>query len=163
MAAGVDAFELAVWKKESEFDSAFRVFSDCSIDCSFPFGSIPRMRALQPFFKSRRALFRIEAIKAVPFNGQMQGASSRYPPGPTPCVREPLRFRQVRLASLQLLFLQFQRLVSESPIHPERQQSQPEDEKGDGGNSGGAECGDAYGVRQVRRHARGRETAGGPP
>src|SRR6266853_991798 len=28
----------------------------------------------------------------------MQGVSSRYPPGPTPGVREPLRFRQITLA-----------------------------------------------------------------
>src|SRR6202045_3431664 len=116
------------------------------------------MSALQTFFKSRRAIFWIEAINAVPFLGQMQGVSSRYPPSPTPCVRESLRLRQVRLASLQLLFLQFQGLGSESPIPPGRQQSQPEDDKGDDGNSGGAECGDAYSVSQVRRHVRGRET-----
>jgi len=59
----------------------------------------------------------------------MQGVSSPYPPGPTPCVREPLRLRQVRLASLQLLFLQFQGLGSESPIHRGRQRGQPEDDK----------------------------------
>src|SRR5207245_4323492 len=72
-------------------------------------------------------------------------------------MTEPLSFSQVRLASLQLLFLQFQGLDSESPIHPGRQQSQPEDDKGDGGNSGGAKCGDAYGVRQVRWHAGGQD------
>src|SRR3981189_2414330 len=99
------------------------------------------MSALKTFFKSRRAIFWIEAINAVPFLGQMQGVSSRYPPSPTPCVHEPLRFRQVRLASLQLLFLQFQGLGSESPIHSRRQQSQPEHDEGDGGNSGGANCG----------------------
>jgi len=76
-------------------------------------------------------------------------------------MTEPLSFSQVRLASLQLLFLQFQGLDSESPIHPGRQQSQPQDDKGDGGNSGGAKCGDAYGMRQVRWHAGGRETGGG--
>src|SRR5260370_8083924 len=76
-------------------------------------------------------------------------------------MTEPLSFRQVRLASLQLLFLYFQGPGSESPIDPGRQQSQPEDDKGDGGNSGGAKRGDAYGVRQVRRHAGGGETGGG--
>src|SRR5438067_6377678 len=75
-------------------------------------------------------------------------------------MTEPLSFSQVRLASLQLLFLQFQGLDSESPIHPGRQQSQPQDDKGAGGNSGGAKCGDAYGMRQVRWHAGGRETLG---
>src|SRR6202035_6124417 len=112
-----------------------------SIDCLLPLSSILRMRALPAFFKRRWAIFWIEAINAVPFLGQMQGVPSRYPPGPTPCVREPLRLRQVRLASLQLLFLQFQGLDSESPIHPGRQQSQPEDDEGDDSDSGGAKCG----------------------
>src|SRR6202140_131984 len=161
MADGKDVFDRAAWKKGCEFHFVTRLFSDCSIDCPLPLGSILRMSALPTFFKSRRAIFWIEAINAVPFLGQMQGVSSRYPPGPTPCVREPLRLRQVRLTSLQLLFLQFQGVGRESPIHPGRQYSQPEDDKRDGGNSGGAKCGDAYGVRQVRRHARGRETGGG--
>src|SRR6202051_4381153 len=161
LADGVDVFYRAVWKKNSEFHFVVGLFSDGSINCPLPLGSILRMSALQTFFKSRRAIFWIEAINAVPFLGQMQGVSSRYPPGPTPCVREPLRLRQVRLTSLQLLFLQFQGLGSESPIDPGRQQSQPEDDKRDGGNSGGAKCGDAYGVRQVRRQARGHETGRG--
>src|ERR1700676_4020151 len=143
MADGVDVFGCGVRKKDSEFHFVIRLSSDCLVDGPFPLGSILRMSALQKLFKSGRAIFWIEAIYSVPFLGQMQGVSSRYPPGPTPCVGEPLRLRQVRLASPQLLFLQFQGLGSESPIHPGCQQSQPEDDKGDGGNSGGAECGDA--------------------
>jgi hypothetical protein len=127
MADGVDVFDGAARKKDSEFQFVFQLFIDCSIDCPLPLGSILRMSAQQTFSKSRRPIFWIEAINAVPFLGQMHGVSSRYPPGPTPCVREPLRFRQVRLASLQLLFLQFQGLGSKSPIHPGRQQSQPEE------------------------------------
>src|ERR1700751_1184440 len=152
MVDSVDVFDRAVWKKDSEFRFVFRLFSDCSIDCPLPPSSILLMSALPNFFKSRRAIFWIEAINPVPFLGQMHGVSPRYPPGPTPCMREPLRLRQVRLASLQLLFLEFQGLGSESPIHPGRQQSQPEDDKGNGGNSGGAKGRDAYGARHVRRH-----------
>src|ERR1700719_4509394 len=147
MADGVDVFDRAVWKKDSEFHFVFRLFSDGSIDCRLPLSSILRMSALQKLFKRGRTVFWIEAENPVPFLGQMHSVPPRYPPGPTPCVREPLRLRQVRLASLQFLFLQFQGLGSESPIHPGRQQGQPEDDKGDGGNSGGAKCGDAYGVR----------------
>src|SRR5439155_13927361 len=132
-----------------------------SINCSLPRGSIVRMSALQAFVPSRHARSWIQAIYAIPFLGEMQGVSSLYPPGPTPGVREPLRLRQIRLASLQLLFLQFQGLGSESPIRRGRQQSQPEDEKGNSDNSGNAECGDTYGVRQVGWHAEGRETGGG--
>ncbi len=76
-------------------------------------------------------------------------------------VTEPLRFRQVCLASLQLRFLEFQGLGDESPIHRGRQQSQPEDEQGGRDNSSGAECGDAYGTRQVHWHAGGRKMGGG--
>src|SRR6266851_9595407 len=153
MADGVDVFDRAVWKKDPEFHFVFRLFSDCSIDCPLQLSSILRMSALPKFLKSRRAIFWIEAIDPVPFLGQVQGVSPRYPPGPTPCVREPLRLRQIRLALLQLLFLQFQYLGSESPIHRGRQQYQSEDDEGGGGNSGGAEGGDVYGVRQVRWHA----------
>src|ERR1700746_900681 len=98
MADGVDVFDRAVWKKDSEFHFVVRLLSDCSIDCRLPLGSILRMRALPGFFKSRRAIFGIEAINPVPLLGQMHCLSPRYPPGPTPCVREPLRLRQVRLA-----------------------------------------------------------------
>src|ERR1700758_2762409 len=34
----------------------------------------------------------------------MHGVPSRYLPGPTPCVREPLRFRQITLAPPQRFF-----------------------------------------------------------
>src|ERR1700682_4733957 len=108
MADGVDVFDRAVWKKDSEFHFVIRLFSDGSIDYPFPPSSILWVIALQTFFKRRRAIFWIEAINAVPFLGQMHGVPSRYPPGPTPCVSEPLRLRQVLLASPQFLFLQFQ-------------------------------------------------------
>ena len=55
-----------------------------------------------------------------------------------PGATEPLGLRQVRLISPQLLILQFHGLGSESPIHPGRQYRQPEDDKGDSDNSGGA-------------------------
>src|ERR1700731_1438544 len=132
MADGVDGFGCGFREKDSEFHLVIRLSVDCSVDCPFPLGSSLRMSALQKLFKSGRAIFWIEAINSVPFLGQMQGVSSRYPPGPTPCVREPLRLRQVRLAALQLLFLQFQGLGGESPIHPRRQQSKPEDGQSDG-------------------------------
>src|SRR6266478_670954 len=104
MADGVDVFDRAVGKKDSELHFETRRFSDCSIDCSLPLGSILRMDALHLFFPSGRALLWIEAIYAIPFLGQMQGDSSRYLPGPTPRMREPLRFRQVTLAPAQCFF-----------------------------------------------------------
>ena len=104
MADDVDVFDSAARKEDSDFLVVIRLFSDCSIDCPLPLRAILRMSALQTFFKSRRALFWIEAIYAVPFLGQMQEGASRYPPGPTPCVREPLRFRQIALAPPQPFF-----------------------------------------------------------
>src|SRR5260370_37367051 len=91
----------------------------------------------------------------------MQGVSPRSSQAPTPSMREPLRFRQARLALLQLLFLYSQGLGSEPPVNPGRQQSHPEDDKGDNGNSTSAQYGDAYGMRQVRRHPGGSEIGGG--
>ena len=46
MADSVDVFDRPVGKKNSEFHFVFRLFSDCSIDCSLPLGSILRMNAL---------------------------------------------------------------------------------------------------------------------
>src|ERR1700723_1909840 len=100
MADGVDVFGCGVGEKDSEFYFVIRFSVDCPVDGPFPRGAILRMRALQKLFKSRRAIFWIEAINSVPFLGQMQGVSTRDSPGPTPCVREPLRLRQVRLAPL---------------------------------------------------------------
>src|SRR5580700_1268821 len=98
MANGVDVFDRVSWKKDSEFHFVTRLFSDCSIDCPLPLGSILRLSALPTFFKTWRAIFWIEARNAVPFLAQMQGLATPYPPGPTPWVRELLRLRRVRLA-----------------------------------------------------------------
>src|SRR5712691_6965146 len=104
MADGVDVFDRSAWKKDSDFHFVIRLFSDCSIDCSFPLGSILRMNALQPLFPSRHARFWIEAIYAIPFLRQMHGLSSRCPPGPTPSVRPPLPFPEISHALPQRLF-----------------------------------------------------------
>jgi len=104
MADGVDIFYRAVRKKNSEFHFIIRLFSDCSIDCASPLGSIFGVNALEPFFPGRHTPFRIEAIYAIPLLRQMQGLSPRYLPGPTARVREPLRFRQITLALLQCFF-----------------------------------------------------------
>ena len=69
MAHGVDVFDRAVWKKDSEFHFVIRLSVDCSVDCLFPLGSILRRSALQKLFKSGRAIFWIEAKNAVPFLG----------------------------------------------------------------------------------------------
>ena len=61
------------------------------------------MNALQPFFPSRHALSWIEAIYAIPFLGQIQGVFSLNLPDPAPCMGEPLRFGQIRLAPSQTL------------------------------------------------------------
>src|SRR5579864_8524663 len=121
MAHGVDVFGCGVRENDSELHFVIRLSVDGSVHCHFQLGSILRMSALQKLFKSRRAIFWIEAINPVPFLGQMHGGSARYSPGPTPCVREPLRLRQVGLTTLQLLFLLFQGLGSESPIYAGRQ------------------------------------------
>src|SRR5438270_13996861 len=128
MADGVDVLDRAARKKESHFHFVIRLFANRSIGCLLPFDTILRMNALHPFLPNRQARFRIEAVYAVPFFGEMYAHVSRQPRGPTPGVCELLRLRQVRLASLQLSFLQLQGLRSESPIHPAYQQSHREDD-----------------------------------
>src|SRR6266481_964901 len=92
MADGVSVFESAVRKKDSVFPFVIRLFTDCAIGYLSPVGSVLRMHALQAFFPSRRALFWIKAIYAIPFLGEIHGASSCYLPGGTPGMRESLRF-----------------------------------------------------------------------
>src|SRR2546422_7407824 len=104
MADGVDVFDRAVGKTDSEFHFVIRLFTDCSIDCPLPLGTILRMNALEALFPGRHALFWIKAIYAIPLLGKMHGFSSCHAPDPTPRVREPLRLLQVTIASPQRLF-----------------------------------------------------------
>src|SRR6266850_5867137 len=131
MADRVDVFDSAVRKNDSEFHFVIRLFTDCSIDRPLPLGTILRMNALEPLFPSWHALFSIKAIYAIPLLGKMHGISSGHSPNPTPGMREPLRFRQITLASPQRLFrllvpggvhhrsnkLEFSRLIAFSMSH----------------------------------------------
>src|ERR1700730_3782621 len=101
MADGVDEFNRAVLLKDSKFHFIIRRFSDRSVDCSLPLGSILRMNALQTFFPTRRAIFWVEAINAIPFVGQMQRVPSRNLPDPTPRMRNPLCLCQITFAPAQ--------------------------------------------------------------
>src|SRR5437667_5057369 len=62
------------------------------------------MNALEPLLPGRHALLWIKTIYAIPLFRKMHGFSSRHAPDPTPRMREPLRLRQVALASPQRLF-----------------------------------------------------------
>src|SRR5258708_32577910 len=104
MADGADVFARAARKKDSESHFVIRFFKDCSSDCPLPLVSIFRMNALSLSFPSRRAFFRVEAIYAKPFLGEMQGDSSCHLPDPTPRVRELLRVRQITLGPPQRFF-----------------------------------------------------------
>src|ERR1700758_4893906 len=98
MADRVDVSGCGVREKDSEFDFVIRLSVARSVDCPFPLGSVLWMNTLQKLFKRRPPIFQIKAKNAVPFLRKMQGFASRYRPGPTPSVGEPLRLRQVRLA-----------------------------------------------------------------
>src|ERR1022692_2111536 len=113
MADGVSVFYSAVRKKDSVIHFVIRLFTDCSIFYLLHVGSILRMHALQPVFPSRQALFWIKPIDAIPFLGEIQGVPSWYPPGPTPRMREPLRFCQITLAPPQC----FLRQLSFGDVH----------------------------------------------
>src|SRR5438552_201027 len=62
------------------------------------------MNALEASFPTRHTLFWIKAIYAIPLPGKMNRFASRHSPNPTPCMREPLRFRQITLTLPQLCF-----------------------------------------------------------
>src|ERR1700730_10897432 len=104
MANCMNVFERGVRKENSEFQIVVRLFIHCSIDYLVPFGSILRMNTLQSLLPSRSSIFRVEAIYAIPFVGQVQRVSSRYLPDPTPRMREPLCFRQITLTPPQRFF-----------------------------------------------------------
>src|SRR5580658_8931582 len=101
MANGVNIFNSAVREKDSEFHIVFRLLADGSIDDSLPPVAILWVKALEPFFPTRHALFWIETIDPIPLIGQMQGIPSRHLPDPTSGVREPLCFIEVHLTLLQ--------------------------------------------------------------
>src|SRR5258708_24967097 len=101
MANSVDVFDRAVGKKDPEFYIVMGFFKDRSLDCPLPLGSICRMDPLETLFPNRHALCRIEPINPVPFLGQVNCVPSRYLPDPTARMSDPLRFRQVTLASPQ--------------------------------------------------------------
>src|SRR5260370_15841617 len=105
MADGVDVFDRAVRKEDSEFDFIVRLFTYCPIDCLLPLDSILRMNALQAFAPSRRALVCIEAIDAIPFLGKIYSVSSRYPPNPSPRIRDRLCFRPISLLAPHRLLI----------------------------------------------------------
>src|SRR6266576_3888848 len=106
MPDGMDVSDSALRKNDSKFHFVIRLFTDCSIDCPLPLVTILRMNALEPLFPRRHALFWIKAVYAIPLLGKMHGFSSRHLPNPAPRMREPLRFRQITLASPQRLFRQ---------------------------------------------------------
>jgi len=87
MADGVNVFDRAARKLDSEFQFVFCLFVYCSIDCLLPLDPILRMNALQSLFPARDTLGWIVAIYAIPFLGQVYGLSIRYPPTPTPRMR----------------------------------------------------------------------------
>src|SRR5580693_1225472 len=104
MADGVDVFDRGAWEKNSEFHVVVRLLGHRSVDCLLPLGAVLGMNALKSLFQSRYAIFRIKAIYAIPFVGQVQRVSSRKLPDPAPRMREPLRFCQVTLAPPQRFF-----------------------------------------------------------
>ncbi len=57
----------ATWKKKSVFNFVIRLFAYCSLDCLSLSSSIIWMNTLLPFFPRKHALFRIEAVYAIPF------------------------------------------------------------------------------------------------
>ena len=102
-----------IWKKNSVFNVVIRLFVYGSLDCLSLPRSIIWMNPLLPLFPRKHALFRIEAVNAIPLFGYMQCASFRYVPDPTSGMCELLRFCQITLAAPQRFF----RLLCGRDVH----------------------------------------------
>ncbi len=159
MSHDMDVFHGTIWHQQPMFKIEVLPVLRRALNGLFHQGGVFRMDTLEHTFHCRGGRF-IVLEDSIGFLRPDDLARGNFP-AKTSGVTEPLRFRQVSLASLQLLLLQFQGLGGESPIHRGRQQSQPEDDQGSRDNSSGAERGDAYGPGQVRGHAGGRKMGGG--
>ena len=89
MSGALQVLDRAARQKDAEF----QLVSRRSTDCFLPPGAVFRIDAQQQFFPSRPAVFRIQAVDAIPLLGQMHGFSRRDAPGPTAGMRELLNRR----------------------------------------------------------------------
>src|SRR5438309_11668420 len=89
-------------------------------------GRVVRMNPLEDELDGgcRRAVA-LEDAKRFVGPGDLAGGA---PPTEAPRMTQPLRFRQARLAALQVPF-------RESPVHPPRQERHPEDDEADSATS----------------------------
>src|SRR5258708_7884575 len=98
----MDVSNSSIGKHDSELDGVVSSLAHCALDVFDNPVAILWMDPLQYRFTVRKALLRIEAPNSEIFLGPIE---SRYRvEGPAPCMRKPLRFRQVTLAPAQRLF-----------------------------------------------------------
>jgi hypothetical protein len=104
MAHHVDISDLAAGMNDSVIQLEIRSFTLCFLDRFPDSGLIIRMNALKEHFVSRLATVRIKTQHPVAFFGHVPDLARGRHPRPTARVAEPLRLRQIALASAQGLF-----------------------------------------------------------
>src|SRR5690349_10657709 len=115
MSHNVDMFDRAIRHQQAMFKIKILSVLRRTFDGLSHEGRVFRMNPLENKFRGRfRRSVILEDSKG--FLGPNELGGGRLPTE-APRMTEPLRFRQVRLALLQLLFLYFQGLSSESPIN----------------------------------------------
>src|SRR5262249_29066940 len=84
-------FDRRAGDENSKLDIVIRLVGDCSVASGFHFRPVLGMNTLQKFFPGRHTMFRIKAVYAIPFLGEIQ----RPPPAssqikaPGPCTSLP--------------------------------------------------------------------------
>ncbi len=107
MAYHVDVSDPAAGMNDSVIQLELRVLTRCCLDRFANFGLIIRMDALKERFVSRLSTVRIKTHHPVAFFGEVLDLALRRYRCPTARVAEPLRFRQITLASAQRFFRGF--------------------------------------------------------
>ena len=121
MRHNVDMFDHAIRHQQAMLKIKILPVPRRTLNDLFDQGCVFRMNPLENKFRGRfRRSVILEDSKS--FLGPDELAGGRLPTE-APDMTEPLRFRQIRLALLELLFLYLQGLGSQSPIHYGRQQS----------------------------------------
>src|SRR5229473_6706547 len=125
----MDVSNCSIGQPDSELDGVVSPLAHCVLDAFDHPAAILWMDPLQHRFAVRKALLRIEAPNSEIFLRPIQRRCRVE--GPAPRMREPLRFRQITLASPQRFFrtltvadvhyrpnkLDFARLISFSMSH----------------------------------------------
>ena len=77
-------FDCSTWNDNSKLDVVIRFLGDCSIAGRLQPGPVVGMNTLQVLLPTRRTVFRVKIVYAIPFFGEVQWSSAWRLPGKGP-------------------------------------------------------------------------------